>query len=110
MLYIKKDRLKDLEKYGFHGCYGTWAKVISSKFLGRGSELTLQLIVGPWEDNSPTNDRRLISNAYMWGDGDDAETMDAPSEDETRTGPDVIYDMIRDGVVEKRRGSCGNWS
>lgn len=103
MLYIKKDRLKDLEKYGFHGCYGAWAKVISSKFLGRGSELTLQLIVGPWEDNSPTNDRRLIVNAYVYVDSADTEDSDgAPIEEEASSPLDVIYDMIADGLIEKR--------
>ena len=102
MLYVKKDKLEDLEKYGFYNCGGTYVLTVSSKCYGYGSELNIQLIVNPGEDNSRTNDKRLIINAYMCVDGDDAETMDAPIEEETSTGPDVIYDMIRDGVVEKR--------
>lgn len=102
MLYVKRDRLKDLEKYGFYNCGGTYVMTVSSKCYGYGSELNIQLIVNPWEDNSQTNDKRLIVNAYMCVDRDDAETMDAPIEEETSSSLDVIYDMIADGIIEKR--------
>lgn len=105
MLYVKKDRIKDLEKYGFKRDSGTWYLMAASNAFGTESEVAVEFIVNPFENKivRTTGDYRLIVDAYAYVDKYDVDVHFGKSvEEEESASLDVIYDMIADGLIEKR--------
>jgi len=107
MLYVKKDKLGELEKYGFKRFFDdTWTRFAACNAFGKGSEIGAQYVVNPCEKNGkPTGDYQLIMNAYTVVYSEDANDEDNFTfciKESAGGSMDVIYDMIRDGVVEKR--------